>query len=490
MLILSHSSYTIGSQGVLSWCVLPPECAHIYQGRLTDNVWKGQKRLYSDPTMFNSFVLLSPDTVVLPIIPTNALEVCQFSTELNHAVRSESTRMPPGIPDVPLLKTSCVLELPSLNPGALVLRMTCRCEPNPRGPPSTATYADKGTPFYSDPDKAVMILHMHLRLPTGITRVYTMIAHRASLLKVVREALERRQNAQTSSAAPGEASTADGIHSDEDEDTPAGAGGTEEPQDLPFAHARPARPRRLAHWLGARSDDEESESEAADAPPPVRIPWAEWGPTVTRWFQDELAGTRWITTTCGQRFVRVRANGRIRVYDFNELAVRRYTHERSLSGSPVGALPGEDILEDRYTEWSTNMEMDDREVEADWEDVEEEGAEGAEVDGGAGADGVEQQTGGSRVQADGDTEEAGPQRLSTDRRLKVVLGSTMIADASAWDGPLESSLPYMETSVSVPDEYESALLDEDIIIGLKVRLIVFWLSFYRLKCITIDGSGG
>ena len=77
------------------------------------------------------------------------------------------------------------------------------------------------------------------------------------------------------------------------------------------------------------------------------------------------------------------------------------------------------------------MEMDDREVEADWEDVEE---EGAEVDAGAGADGVGQQTDEDRVQADGNTEEAGPQRRSTDRRLKVVLGSTMIADASAWDG--------------------------------------------------------
>ncbi|KAM5530644.1 hypothetical protein V8D89_015713, partial [Ganoderma adspersum] len=153
----------------------------------------GQKRLYSDPTMFNSFVLLSPDTVALPIIPSNSIEICNFAEELaappplSPAAKSSDTESPQ--PDVPLLKTTCTLELPPLQHGALVLRMTCRCEPNPLGPTTSAANVDTLTPFYSDPAKAIMILHLHIRLPLTTTRVYTMLVHRASLLEVARDAI-------------------------------------------------------------------------------------------------------------------------------------------------------------------------------------------------------------------------------------------------------------------------------------------------------------
>ena len=73
--------------------------------------------------MFNSFILLSPDTVVLPIIPTNAVEICHFAKELAAPPPpSYQGEGPPPPTDVPLLETSCILNRPTLQSGALVLR--------------------------------------------------------------------------------------------------------------------------------------------------------------------------------------------------------------------------------------------------------------------------------------------------------------------------------------------------------------------------------
>ncbi|KAI0777510.1 hypothetical protein BD413DRAFT_517383 [Trametes elegans] len=439
---------------------------------LTVYNWKtGQpkaKRLYSDTTTFNSFILLSPDTVAIPIIPTNALEICQFADALAAPPPpsgSEKSSTSSSVAEVPTLKTTCVLELPTLHPGALVLRMTCRCEPNPRGHPSSATFASTTAPYFSNPERAVMILHLHLRLPIGITRVYTMIAHRSSLVRAARAALGQHENPKAASPTPTEPSEEllnEYFNLDEDEYEEVNNGNAH--GDLssllgayhqePSAHGAPTRRRRRSAWrTGVNAD---SDDESADSDEPVRVLWADWGPPATRWFQDELAGTRWITTTCGQRFVRVRADGRLRVYDFNALALRRYGHARALAGVPVGARPGEDVLEEQYYEWSSKMDEDEDEDEDDGVD--------AEVGNGEAGD--------REWHPDGRMSDPDSWRMSRpekpERRLKLVLGTTMIADPTAWEKTLESSLPYMETSVPAPDDYESVLLDEDIIIGLKM----------------------
>ncbi|TBU56474.1 hypothetical protein BD310DRAFT_823696 [Dichomitus squalens] len=329
------------------------------------------KRLYSDPTMFNSFVLLSPDTVALPIIPNNSIEICYFGKELAAPPPpapatgdAEAIDAASSLPNVPLLDTTCILELPPLDHGALVLRMTCRCEPNPRGPSKSATHVDTRNPFYSDPEEAIMVLHLHMRLPLGATRVYTMIVHRSSLLKITRYALEAREQAKARGEGP-------------------------EPlrESPPPATSAPI------------------ERDDADLISPPSVPWKDWGPAHTRWFQDEISGTRWITTTCGQRFVRVRSDGRLYVYDFNQRAMRRFLQQRALAGEPVGSRKGEKVI-----------------------------AKGEDP------------------------------RL----RLKVVLGTTVIGYSSAWAGEMESALPYIERSVPISEEYESVLVDEDIIVGLKV----------------------
>ena len=55
------------------------------------------------------------------------------------------------------------------------------------------------------------------------------------------------------------------------------------------------------------------------------------------------------------------------------------------------------------------------------------------------------------------------------RKVNVVLGASVILDDQAWGEPLVSRLPYIETSLRTTGDYERALIDEDIIVGLRVR---------------------
>ena len=64
--------------------------------------------------------------------------------------------------------------------------------------------------------------------------------------------------------------------------------------------------------------------------------------------------------------------------------------------------------------------------------------------------------------------------------VEVMLGKTVIGPPSAWEGEMESALPFIERSVAISDEYESALVDEDIIVGLKVSRFAGFCSSVSL----------
>ncbi|KAF8334357.1 hypothetical protein F5887DRAFT_991429 [Amanita rubescens] len=60
------------------------------------------------------------------------------------------------------------------------------------------------------------------------------------------------------------------------------------------------------------------------------IPWSEWGPPISRWFDDDQTQTRWITVSAGQRWAVLdpseEDNGmksRIRIIDFNPYNIHR-----------------------------------------------------------------------------------------------------------------------------------------------------------------------
>ena len=59
-----------------------------------------------------------------------------------------------------------------------------------------------------------------------------------------------------------------------------------------------------------------------------QIPWSQWGPAVTRWFNSDNVSTHWITTTAGQRCVRMASDPppegyHFVVLDFNPVNVKK-----------------------------------------------------------------------------------------------------------------------------------------------------------------------
>jgi hypothetical protein len=77
------------------------------------------------------------------------------------------------------------------------------------------------------------------------------------------------------------------------------------------------------------------------------IPWANWGPPVSRWLRTERVPTRWITTSTGQRYVQI-DNGAwnqpapIVIYDFNPLHSCRRANSRRERLCGRGEEDGED----------------------------------------------------------------------------------------------------------------------------------------------------
>lgn len=382
-------------------------------------------------------------------------------------------------------------------PGAFVFRMTCRCEPNPCGSSQTTDHLYSRAPFTSDPDSALMILHLALRTPHNVNRVHTMLVHRFTLLHYFRLALAFLKSTTCPDA-------------DADPAIPGSFPATD-----PATDAAPTLP-----WSCARSQP--YVDGAADEP--AVLPWDAWGPAGCRWFEDEHTRMRWITTTCGQRLVRVHKDGTLRVYDFNARAMKRWMDARQLAGEPVGTRLGEMVIPEGQRDVHRSMETIEEEDEGDEGDEDDdEGEEDEEDEGDDDDDGEESDEGDEDEWMEGiededtDTdmltiEEADEENLQPGgganwaqqphpnaelqlnsqpdglptstkpehelfdffdlphRRVTVDLGTAVIV-ASSWKSPLESSLPYVVTSVESKEGYESALVDEDIIVGLKVRSI-------------------
>lgn len=63
---------------------------------------------------------------------------------------------------------------------------------------------------------------------------------------------------------------------------------------------------------------------APDLQPPL-VEWPAWGPPACLWLDGDGLAIRWITVTCGQRFVVMSRDSPspIQIYDFNPRAVRR-----------------------------------------------------------------------------------------------------------------------------------------------------------------------
>ena len=121
------------------------------------------------------FTFLSQDTLVIPNLIKNALELVKI------VVRSD---------DIPCLLPVCVLNLPPLTPRASIVRLGCRAEPNPTGPGPQAIPAPSNMPFRVKAEDAIMLFNVlieDMQLdPEGFyspqTRPFTFVVHRRALL--------------------------------------------------------------------------------------------------------------------------------------------------------------------------------------------------------------------------------------------------------------------------------------------------------------------
>lgn len=204
-------------------------------------------------------------------------------------------RIPPN-PIAHSLKSVFSLNLPSLAQGVGIDRITCRAEPNPipdisrldkkrraqeranAGMDETDPFAPKRG-FLASAEDAICIFQMRFTgdpvviIQGGVNvhfemgRSYTFFIHRRSFLNLVQR-YERIGN------------TLDGVAPDHDQNPGPG------------------------------------------------VPWADWGPPVSRWFNADTTPTRWITTSAGQRCAMIHEVGGsletpITIIDFNPHHIRK-----------------------------------------------------------------------------------------------------------------------------------------------------------------------
>lgn len=112
---------------------------------------------------YSCMVFLSPDIFLLPNSNSNAFELWEVPPAVNRA------------PTQPL----GALGLPTLDPGYVITRISCRCEPNPSvyGTPFSPH------PFQSSPLDAIAMFTIHIQppnVPSGVS--FIIFVHRRSLL--------------------------------------------------------------------------------------------------------------------------------------------------------------------------------------------------------------------------------------------------------------------------------------------------------------------
>lgn len=179
------------------------------------------------------------------------------------------------------------------------------------------------------------------------------------------------------------------------------------------------------------------------------------------------SSTRWITTTCGQRFVSIprQDGGRIILRDFNKFAVRKILALAPEEATSPKALKiiFERLLAREYAALAM-AQNEDGEVPNEEDEDEDLAAFGF----------------GDRRNENSITLSSGspsPLILGTNVHLEsgkivrvVTRSSILFMVSGAFHQDVQSSLPYVETVSSESFDYSAVLMDEKRIIGLKVSL--------------------
>jgi hypothetical protein len=200
----------------------------------------------------------------------------------------EVWKIPEEIHNVPYQILS--LQLPTLSTGNFIFALSCRGEPNPylHGIPHAPP-----RPFHCSADSAIIVTIIRLVI---LGSTFTLVMHRRALLDTI-----------TKLASP---------------DTPF-------PADIP-CQSNDALITESVSNIPAHSL---SSAILKDAPTLgecynwCSIPWSEWGPPISRWFDGTRSLTRWITVSAGQRWAVLKrvdsGKYRISIIDFNPHNVHR-----------------------------------------------------------------------------------------------------------------------------------------------------------------------
>ncbi|KAI9057481.1 hypothetical protein FKP32DRAFT_1350242 [Trametes sanguinea] len=298
---------------------IPPAMFEVYN-------WKtGQCLQYRgmDCPSYSTFTFLSPDVIALPNCTDNTIELCRIS----------STSLEPG-ERIKELQSSCILQLPVLGRGHSIAQVTCRSEPKMTKTTRNAPAFKSTEPFHLRPEDAVVIFNVMTHDSQGFHECLTLITHTAALLRI----LDDHPYVSTSVLLP-----------EAPRPIPRPLPSEDSPATQNDANGQPLPPPA-----------EPPSASFKDTPTgPPRLLWAEWGPQICRFLEASFGASRWITTTCGQRYVTVEEDpidddsmhSTIVVYDFNPHNVRRLAMQhrkrrRLLRGyrpSDLGG-PGSDYL--------------------------------------------------------------------------------------------------------------------------------------------------
>ena len=281
---------------------------------------------------YNSLAFLNEDTLILPNLRNNAVELCSFTKKPAWTPVPVSPSGDNGIvmlvmpPDCVPLPTNRTLKLPATRAGMSVLRMACRGEPNPIAGDSIPYPVKNGPLFRPVPESSIVIFN--LLVGNVPHRSISFVVNRESLLRLLEsDNLEGNNN---------------GPQPEEEEPTP------EELEENPFLTS--------------------PDYTVADHRGPSFVPWNEWGTRTVRWFMTDDIPTRWITTSCGYRWATIAEDlpSSIYIRDFNPWRIKQakaklgnretYETERTIvtvarPGSPT--LEEESIFEDPV---SSNLE--------------------------------------------------------------------------------------------------------------------------------------
>jgi len=269
---------------------------------------------------YNSLAFLNEDTLILPNLRDNAVELCSFTRKSAWTPAAVSLSGDDGIvmletpSDCLPLPTSRILNLPATRQGMSVFRMACRGEPNPFPTNSTPRPVEKGPLFRPVPEYSIVIFNL----------LVGNMHHRSISFVVNREAL---------------------LHLLESDDLEVNSGMSQPEVDEPT-------PAELEENPFLACPDY---TVADDRGPPSFVPWSSWGTRTVRWFMTDDIPTRWITTSCGYRWATIAENlpSSIYIRDFNPWRIKqaktklgdRETYETERTVVTV-ARPGSPTLEE------------------------------------------------------------------------------------------------------------------------------------------------